>query len=437
MKISLQTPDIRKSGLSLLSIFLLTIILLNSCSSSNEADTLELFSKVPADAEFVAVANLEQIAGQADGKVKSGKLVNPGKLKELFKDEKDAFILDESSGINWSSAVIFSYQGSLYATCLINDAEALRNNLKKQASSDWKSEGDLEILGKSAISGDRLWVADKSLDGAQIQKFMKFSDAESFNSNEYSKTMAESDDALNFWGSIDALLNTSGASFATRSMTRMALGMFFKDPQNIAGAGNFKKGALTIDMTLLNGDMKPADCELELSTIDVAKVAALDGNANMVFAMAVSEKLVKQLLDAASSMGGAMPQVYANALTPLDGTIAFATPGSADTNIRKSAMGNFRATVTTNGKDNAMLLQMLQSLGDVKIDGHTFNISSGSYGTGALQVKSVADSFKGATLGMAIAAEKGASIDDFPAKEYSLLLIPDNKNLKIRFIVSF
>lgn len=414
--------------ISLLMSLLLPVFIA-SCSSSNEDDTLELLGNVPAEAEFVAVANLNKIVEQSGGEVKDGVINDAGSLKKLLDESKSkefGWILDENSGIDVTSAVVFSYKGNIYFTCLVKDAEQVREHINADFQGEWEKSGDFYKKNDFMVSNDRFWAADRA-DAEQIQKFMEYSKAESFKSLDYSKTLAESSDAISFIGSLDGLLNSSNLAFSQKSLVRLASGMFFKDPKYVIGNGNYKDKAMTLEASLCNSDFKPANCELDMTEIDVNQIAALDGNANTIFAVAVSQKLVKQLLDVASSVGGAMPEEYTRLLEPLDGTIAFATQAND-----KVEMAGFRASVATSGKDNASLLQILQSFGEVKIDGKIFNISNGSYGKGNLDVRQTAEAFKGAAMGLAMAIDS----DGIPSKT-TILLIPDGKALKLKMTVKY
>lgn len=419
----------RKSLCITLLISLLLPLFIASCSSSNEDDTLELLGSVPAEAEFVAVVNLNEIVVQSGGEVKDGNIKDVGSLKKLLdeaKSKKSDWVLEGNSGIDVTSAVIFSYKGNFYFTCLIKDAEQVRENINADYPGEWEKVGDFYTKNSFMVSDSRLWVADHA-DTGQILKFMDYSEAESFNSVDYSKTLAKSSDAISFYGSLDGILDSTNLAFSQKSLVRLASGMFFKDPKYVIGNGNYKNQEMILEATLCNSEFKPANCELDMSAIDINQVAALDGNANTVIAMAVSQKLVKQLLDVASSVGGAMPQEYTQLLEPLDGTIAFAAQAN-----NKNEGNGFRASVATSGKDNASLLQILQSFGEVKIDGKIFNISYGSYGKGKLDVKQTAESFKGASLGFAMTID-----DEKNPFTFTMLLVPDGKTLKLKVIVKY
>lgn len=95
--------------------------------------------------------------------------------------------------------------------------------------------------------------------------------------------MAKSDDAMNFWGSLDAMMSNA-LSFSEQTQAKMAMSMMFSQPKYLVGSGNFSKDGTELDVSLLNAELKPAKCELEVSKIDTKVVAGLGGNADMVMA---------------------------------------------------------------------------------------------------------------------------------------------------------
>lgn len=236
--------------------------------------------------------------------------------------------------------------------------------------------------------------------------------------------MAKSDDAMNFWGSLDAMMSNA-LSFSEQTQAKMAMSMMFSQPKYLVGSGNFSKDGTELDVSLLNAELKPAKCELEVSKIDTKVVAGLGGNADMVMAMSVSQKLVKQIVVFGASLGGALPPNFKDFISPIDGTLAFATPSPSMG--ASSAMGNFRGVVSTNGKENAQLAQVLGAFSKVDIDGTTLKLSQGRYGEGEFSVAEVAKEFKDAWLGVAYCSKQGST----PMKGL-LLLEPADGSLRLR-----
>lgn len=417
----------------------LTLLSLPSCSNGNEADIHDLLATVPAEADAVVVANLSQIVEQAGGKVKDGKITDMGELEKIIKaapakDKKSVeWVLSENSGIDCTAATLFFLQGKPLLTLTLNDVEAFRANVDKQLPGEWiKEAGDVLAKDEFKIFKNRLWICDENAE--QIVKFMNLSETQSFTSNKYAETLTKSDDAVAYWASIDGIMRIGSLPFAKQAQARMGLGMFFKDAQALAGEGNIKDKAVELEGTLINSDCSTSKCELELSKIDPTIVASLEGNANSVFAIAVSQKLVKQLLDLASSVGGAMPQQFSDILSPLDGTIAFAT--QQDVNDLDANPG-FRGAISTNGKNSVQLAQNLQLIGDVKADGNILRVSKGAYGKGEFALADVAKEFDGAWMGAAFGIKGQSGKENETAKSIMTLLIPDAGGLKFKTVIKF
>lgn len=426
-----------KAGLALTAV-LMTV--LAGCSGGVEEDVEMMFGTVPADAPFVYTVNLEETIDQTGGKVSGNEVKDFGALEEVLKsagayDKKVASGLEELKevlkGVKLTAAAGFYYQGEAYFTAILSDVDAFREGVDnmKDAKGEWQEEEGLLVKEGFAIADDRLWFSSRNTpDTEKIRNFMSLSETESFKSNEYAAKMAKSDDAMNFWGSLDALMS-NGLSFSEQTQAKMALSMMFSQPKYLVGSGNFSKDGTELDVSLLNAELKPAKCELEVSEIDTKVVAGLGGNADMVMAMSVSQKLVKQIVDFGASLGGALPPNFKDFISPIDGTLAFATPSPSMG--ASSAMGNFRGVVSTNGKENAQLAQALGAFSKVDIDGTTLKLSQGRYGEGEFSVAEVAKEFKDAWLGVAYCSKQGST----PMKGL-LLLEPADGSLRLRMKIS-
>lgn len=422
----------KKTVVSLLStlaaIFMMTAF--HSCSSGPEADTLDLLSAVPSGSEAVIVINMEEAIDGSGAKISNGKISGDANLQRLLgflapaplSKETSAKLLDGSLGIKYSSAVMFMYQGKHFLTCKIDDAKAFRTAIDKIYPGDWKDSADgTSYKNNVAIADDRAWFGN--IDPSEIDTFMKFSEIESFKSNDYAEKLAKSSDALSFWASLKGVMQSANMSFSERTVANMALSTFFKDPAFVTGDADIDDDRIDIEMNLLNSKLKKAKCELKITKIDPTRVASLGGNANFVGAVSVSTGLIEQMQKILSSIGGAMPATYSSLLSPLDGTQAIAT-GESGSEI----LAGFKANITTNGKENAALAQSLQAFGQVDIQGSDFTVSKGSYGNGELKVEEVAKDFDGAWLGIAAANN---SKPDAPRKMI-LKVSPDDGSLTLK-----
>lgn len=380
----------------------------SSCTGSDNKDTLELLSTVPADAETVGVLRINTLVEQTGGKVKDGRIVEAAKLEEACKKLYETMgsgklkfhevLFSPESGIEASSVVMFTYKGEAYLSALVADERQLTNALDKIVPGDWNTEGKIKSKDDYAIREGRFWVRPEGRN-EMVDKFANLSEVESFRSNAYADTMSKGSDAASFWGLVEGILKTSGMPFGQQATARMALGMFFNSPNCIAGEANVSDNWLKLSAGILDSNLKPAKCEPAVSKIDTKLVASLGGNANAVIAVAVSQKLIKQVMDLAGSFGGALPPEFAKALEPLDGTIVFAS--SMNTLENFSGLG-YKGAVQTSGKSNAGLLQTLQMLvKNVQVEGDTFLFGNEGYGSGVAPLEEVSKDFSGAWLGVA------------------------------------
>lgn len=442
MTILKRTPlSGNRSGCKVYTLLLtlaLLPLLLGGCSGSDSADTLELLSTVPADAETVGVLRINTLINQTGGKVKDGRIENSENLLNGIKKFYTGFKIDDlnshfeqllapESGIEASSMVIFVYRGEPYITGMIADEDKLVACIDKLRPGEWTVDGKTKTKSEFSLRNGRLWIHKEGRDG-QIETFSNLSEVESFRSNEYAATISKATDAFSFWGSIEGVLKTSGISFSKLATTRMALGMFFNSPTYIVGEGNIEKDNLRAAVRILDNKLNPSKCELAVSKIDTSLVASLGGNANFVFAGAVSQKLIKQLIDLASSFGGNMPEAYSSALEPLDGTIAFAATMAPSAGF--SGIG-FKGAVQTSGKNNARLLQILEPfVGKVEVSGDTFLFGNDGYGTGAAKLSDVAKEFDGAWIGVSGIMNFN---DHSPNYTFTTTVVPSDNSLRLDF----
>lgn len=417
-----------------LALLLLLVIIGGACTKSNEDDSLELLSTVPADASAVAVLNLNTIVDRCGGSVKDGKITDPGKLDDLARkmlkadQQKVALrLLSPESGIECSSAVYFAYRGQDYLYALVADEEALRKSIDALWPGEWLTTGKVTHKNRAAICNGRFLLLPNA-DASVAETFANLSEPESFSSNEYAATLAKSTDAMCAWATIEGMMKASSLSFSEQTMAKMALGMSFNSPKYLTATANIDSDGTTVTASILDANMKPAKCELQLSKLDTKLIASLGGNANTVVAASVSEKLVKQFVQLAQSFGGNMPQAYNDALGSLDGTVVIAL--SEDMSKIDSDNVGYKGAIQTNGKNNATLLQALEAFtGKATIDGNTFLFGNEGYGNGIAPLADVAKRFEGAWLGVATAVPVA---DTKETGCLYLTLIPDGNSLKLK-----
>lgn len=403
-----------------------------SCSGSDaSADAEKLLQTVPSDAAVVAVLDLESIldhvGAKADGtKVKDGEnllkmlgsINKTGDLKQL---------LDGESSVVFTSAVIFNYQGGMYLTGLLDDAETFRGYVQKKFPDEkWTNRNGLWSLRDVVQIGNQFWLAESvHPDLDKILLFSKQTKAQSILSlEEYADNLVKCDHDVAMLGSISGMIDASEMSFGDRTTFRLVSGMCFDNATWLAGHLDIDKEVLKGEVEVLDNKFKSSKCELKMGKIDVDQVIALGGDANTLMAVAVPQKLVKQIIDAAQSFGGNLPKMYEDFLLPLDGTIAIA----AETSVsgENSGAPSFMASIATKG-NQAPLMQQLQSQGmDVTSEGNLLIVKHGNYGKGAFAVKDAAPEMKDACMAIrSSVSEKGRTTD------VQFLLKESGKSLKL------
>lgn len=394
-------------SLSRLLMFAAAVILLASCSKSNEDKSLDLLSTVPADADCVALVNMNTLISQTGGKVKDGSVVQADRLLELVKRDLRGdqakimeWLLSPESGVDCTSAVVFYYKSRPYASAFISDEKKLRAGIDKAEPGEWKTNDKVAYKDGMAILDGRLWIVPGDDEVSMVPTFANLSEVESFRSNKYAAELSAATDAMAAWASVEGVLRMADLRFSEQTTARLALNMAFSTPRYLTSALNVNKDGVSMEVGILNDEMQPAKCELALGKIDSQLVASLGGNADSVLAIAVSPKLVKQILAFASSLGGSMPKEYAVALEALDGTTAVAMNSSI---FEGSITGlRMKGAVQTSGKNNAALLKTLEDLFPQKmtVDGNTFRFADEGYGNGIAPLADVAKEFDGAWIGM-------------------------------------
>lgn len=417
---------------------LLIIIGFASCSSDQEELFRKLYADIPAEAEFVADLDISKILKDTGAKIGKDGVSGADKIIEILASDDAKLKADlqwacsPQSGISPRAAVLFIHAGHRILHFSLDDAEKFRNGVAEREQKDWEkiSSGKttIYILDNTAVTEDMAFIGT-GISAEYITRLLNLSEVESFNGVDYSSKMAAKDNAVNYYASIDGLMDISGLGFANKTQAKMMLGMFFNNPKYIVGSMDMDKKEILFETAILDNTLKPSKCELEMSRIDPAQIAALDGNANFIFALAVSQKLIKQINKVASSAGGALPAQFSDLISPIDGTIAFASPLLVTSTAQKSLGKDYRLSVPTNGKQNAALSQFLQTFGNLQIDGNILNISKGSYGDGRLSLAATSKEMEGAWLAVAF------SIDNqrYPLFTSGLFtILPSDGSMKLK-----
>ena len=370
---------------------LLIAFALTSCSHGDaKADAESLLSTVPADAPFVAVADMEEILSEDGARG----------LLEAFPEYKG--LVNDDSGLRLTAMTFFLYEGAPYIVAKVDDAEKFRAFVAREKRREWKSDGKLFTLSNFAQQDDRLWICPDSTRTVAAQRFASLPRSEGFVDNKSAETLADCSDDLKWLGDIDALIDIYATGFGQRASTRMMLGMVFDEARYISGSGDFDKNTLKLKSDILTSAMKPAKCHLKFSEIDTDLVASIGGNANIAVALSLPHKLVEQLLKSTASLGGGMPALYADILSPIDGTVAAASPSD------KPSADNYRGVIATRGNQAKLLLALQAAGATVESTEQLLRFSRGDYGHGAFALTDIAAKMKDSYIAAVARKSEGA-----------------------------
>lgn len=397
---------------TLLSLLLASITLLSACSNTDvPAHAEALLQTVPADPAYVQVLNLDRFidnnGGKADGDIIKDADRLTTELVKAFPKFDIASLLAGDAGVSFTAAVVFADNIQGYITFQVEDGEKFRAYTTSKCGLKWTLHDKIHTADSIAQSGNQVWLCSKG-NFDRIAEYAALTKARSFMSNGYAGTLTACGHDMAWYVPVSAAIDASSAlSFSERASLRMALSMVFDNVVAVAGYADAKDNKIELTADMLDSDGRIAKCNLKLGKIDVAQTAALGGNANTILAISLPHHLIEQLLKTAESLGGTMPALYKNLLTPLDGTVALATSVTADNGKTDVP---FTASIATSG-NQAPLMQTLFGMGLKPVsDGNLLKISMGNYGAGALKVEDAAKKFEGASIGMVMKNTDGTLV---------------------------
>lgn len=401
------------------------LLLAAGCSKTDHSDLEGLLNTVPADANAVAVINIEKIADKLGCKSDGKKITLTSEVrlaleKGAANEDTKKFITgicDGDAGVSLYSMVYFSASRD-YLTGLLDDPDKFVEFMQKQESTDSTSVevqtiGDARLVGHAAVIGNQFWISYPGTpDEEQLQHYMTLKGPQSFAANDAAKSLVSDDDVVSFVADI----NRAISGMPDKKQIRMGSAFIFDDPAYLAGGVRIDKRDVLLKANVLNSDLKPSKLLIPVDKIDTSMVKDFDGTAEAFMAVALPKELLKKLAELASMPGAAGS--IGSALSQIEGTVA-ARMGDKTQNIE--------ARVHSTGKDFIQLTQLLQMFGaDVTRNGDILTISVGGKNfDGALTSVDAASAFKGAWIGLMIA--------HFPGRESTTTatLKEDGKSLQL------
>jgi len=367
----------------LIPLVVLLALILPSCSSGESADAGDLIATVPSDASLVAVANLKTIIEKADTK-------NLGESSPELAD----LICNPENGIEPSVAVIFNVGYYTYVSGIAADPAKFKAAIEKKKNVKFEPQEGIDTGGNFAVSANQYWVniTGNYIDAREVKHFSTLDKTQSFLSNPQSEALCKFDKDIEGWANIAGMLNTANTDFQQRAIIQAVLQTAFEDAGNLAFSVDFQKGKATIDTDILNTKGKRAKFLFPTKTIDAKTVESVGTTTDMLAAIAVSNKLISDLIKQTSSQGMSMFNIILKSFSGVDGTtaVAFNQNGSAMSGV-----------ITTNGQNMSAITQLLaQHNIKTVLEGNNIRVTQGTL-AGNSKVSELAAEFKGAMLGVA------------------------------------
>lgn len=381
---------------------LLVAVLMAGCRKDLGADVGELFRCVPNTASYVVVADLRSIFEKSGSKIDGDKVEASAELQKVLEQARDKkaaemfkALLDGDSGIEPSAAVAFADGFSNYIIGNLSSTSKFREFVTKNDGGEWKEQDGVNYNGVYAITENRFWLCagGQQVNPDKIKEYLALSEKQSFAGSDFASMLQDSDRDLTGWCDLDGVMNTAGVNFQQRAMVKMVSEAMFKDAEFAVFDMQFDKGVLKTEGRLLDSKGKDAKYLLSSQKVDEKVLDRIGGKGDALFAMAVPQKLIKQIQDMASGKMS-MVGVVAGAMGCVDGTVAMAF----------SEPSAVKGVIQTNGKSTSDLMALLQQTGtEVTKEGKDLLFSMGEMG-GTESVKDMASMLKGCSMGVVMDA---------------------------------
>lgn len=382
-----------------LMLTLLVAVLMGGCRKDRGADVEGLFRCVPNTASYVVVADLRSIIEKSGSKINGDKVEASAELQkalEQAQDKKaaDTFkaLLNGDSGIEPSAAVAFADGFSNYIIGNLSSTSKFREFVTKNDGGEWKEQDGIEYSGVYAITENRFWLraGGQQVNPDKIKEYLALSERQSFAGSDFAPMLKDADRDMVGWCDINGAMNTAGVGFQQRAMVKMVSEAMFKDAGFAVFDMQFDKGAVSMECRLLDSNGKDAKYLLPSQKIDEKVLSRLGGKADGLLAVAVPQKLIKQIKGMVSGKISMVGMVV-NAMGCIDGTSAFAFTNHGD---------GLNGVIQTNGESTADLMSMLQGMGmTVSKENKELLVSQGSL-DGTDDVAAMAMLLKGCSMGV-------------------------------------
>ena len=419
-------------SLLLMAVIVLTAVCLPSCSSDQSADAGDIIATIPSDASLVAVANTKAILEKAGCKVNGEKITASKEVTSAIGNIKNPgmrkfaqALASGESGIDPSVTVVFQIGYYYYITGFLADPGSFKKAVKEDAGMNFEAQDGIDIAGNIAVSGNRYWVNlnQHFIDPKEVKHFTTLDESQSFMSNRYADRLCKISTDIEGWGNISGILRTLDMPFQRQATAQIALQTLFEDPASFSFSMTVNDNELKGDFAIINSKGNIAKYILPAENIDMKQVESIGGKGEMLFAVAIPNKLIKKLTEETSSKSPSMLGLYLQGMTGLDGTAAVAF----------NEKGDMKGVISTNGKNLSPLTMLLDEQQiNVTRDGDALRISKGAAMDGA-EISTLASPLKGAIAGVSMATRAGRPFKAAGISAFSLR--QEGKGIKLSFMM--
>lgn len=431
----------RRISLILTLTVMLSLTMFFSSCSGDKADLSELLATVPADASAVVAVNVKSLVEKSGCKIEGSKIVPGKEVKAVLDGKSEADnnqnvrtlrqILNGDAGIEPTVALLFLEGNDLYFTGMLSEPDKFIQFSEKEFGGKFTEKNGVKTLSNVALKGSQFWIRtshNNDIESDQIVRFTALSDKLSFLSNPYSEKMVEIGHDIEGWGNLSSLYNASGMSFQQTAMAGMGLAILFSDPQDIAFHASFEDGRLVAGLAVLDSKGRPAKFNLPTDRIDIGMVKDFTDSADVLYAIAISPKLIDQLQKDLGNKNIPGFSQLMPALTALDGTSVFGR-----------GTDSFKGEISTKGEGTAALSDFLSdALGvNVNKDGKELRFENGTV-AGSIKCADMAPRFRGAMAACAMSYDKakGGDFYGLQYKDMVALLLPADGSVSFEVTVN-
>lgn len=398
------------------------IMMLGACSDDKSAQTADLLSSVPSDAEFAGVLDLESTMSHLNIKERGGRLELPAELRKTVGHD-----LADMQGVCPSVVVMFSRGSKFYVTGYLDDSKDFKAHMEQRTKGKFASDGNVDLMQCAdgswvGVCGDQFWVVSKGTpDSDELRRYASQKKSASVLSKSvYEQLLAEGSD-FRALGDITALTGLLPIGYEQKMTAGLVLNALFSNASLISLHCDFTTEEIALTAQMLTEKGQPAPFTLPLSKIAPSLVQQTALTANMIMAAGIPADVIDRL---AKSFGNVIP---AEALKGIDGTVAI-----SEGTTEHSSSG----VMQTSGQNLSNLTALVNEIGKMttNIDGGVLSFKSSEAVNGKLDVTAASKEMKDAYVAVFAnmeALEKGSKFSTM-----KFLVEPSGSSVKLRLMLS-